>query len=107
LALLESGIGAISFYIQELEYACKVRNTHQVLAPLLQKFFEELLFGTQVSVFDPLLVKRLSDSDVREHVRAVFVPLIRRKVIQTQVRAPEAPPVPLSTWKPFQVTVSE
>jgi type III restriction enzyme len=107
LALLESGIGAISFYIQELEYVCKVKNTHQVLAPLLQKFFEELLFGTQVSVFDPLLVKRLSDSDVREHVRAVFVPLIRRKVIQTQVRTPEAPPVPLSTWKPYQVTVSE
>ena len=107
LALLESGVGAISFYIQELEYVCKVKNTHQVLAPLLQKFFEELLFGTQVSVFDPLLVKRLSDSDVREHVRAVFVPLIRRKVIQTQVRTPEAPPVPISTWKPFQVTVSE
>ena len=107
LALLESGIGAISFYIQELEYVCKVKNTHQVLAPLLQKFFEELLFGAQVSVFDARLVKRLPDSDVREHVRAVFVPLIRRKVIQTQVRAPEAPPVPLSTWKPFQVTVSE
>jgi len=107
LALLESGIGAISFYIQELEYVCKVKNTHQVLAPLLQKFFEELLFSTHVSVFDALLVKRLSDSDVREHVRAVFVPLIRRKVIQTQVRTPEAPPVPLSTWKPFQVTVSE
>lgn len=107
LALLESGVGAISFYVQELEYICKVRSTHQVLAPLLQKFFEELLFATPTSVFDPSLVKRLSDSDVREHVRAVFVPLIRRKVAQKQVRALEAPPVPLSSWKPFQVTVSE
>jgi type III restriction enzyme len=107
LALLESGVGAISFYTQELEYICKVKNTHQVLAPLLQKFFEETLFTTKTSVFDPLLVKRLSDSDVREHVRAVFVPLIRRKVVQTQVRTQEAAPATLSTWKPFQVTVSE
>ena len=66
-----------------------------------------MLFATPTSVFDPLLVKRLSDSEVREHVRAVFVPLIRRKVVQTQVRTPEAPPAPLSAWKPFQVTVSE
>ncbi|PWU19439.1 MAG: restriction endonuclease subunit R, partial [Verrucomicrobia bacterium] len=107
LALLESGMGAISFYTQQLEYICKIRSTHQVLAPLLQKFFEEMLFERKVSVFDSELVRRLSDSDVREHVRAVFVPLIRRKIVQKQVRTPEAAPVGLSTWRPFQVTVSE
>jgi len=107
LALLESGVGAISFYVQELEYICKVKSTHQVLGPLLQLYFEQLLFTTKTTVFDTNLVKRLSDSDVREHVRAVFVPIIRRKVVQTQVRTAEAPPVRLSSWKPFQVTVSE
>ena len=107
LALLESGIGAISFYVQELEYICKVRSTHQVLAPLLESFFENVLFGIGHTVFDSALVARLSDSDVREHVRAVFVPLIRRKIVRKQIRTPEAAPISLSSWRPFQVTVSE
>lgn len=107
LALLESGVGAISFYVQEVEYICKVKSTHQVLAPLLQKFFEEMLFGPGHSVFESALVARLSDSDVREHVRAVFVPLVRRRTIQKQLRTLEATPVSVAAWRPFQVTVSE
>ena len=107
LALLESGVGAISFYVQEVEYICKVKSTHQVLAPLLQKFFEEMLFGPGHSVFESSLVARLSDSDVREHVRAVFVPLVRRKTIQKQLRTLEATPISVASWRPFQVTVSE
>jgi type III restriction enzyme len=107
LALLESGVGAVSFFEQELEYVCKVKNTHTVLGPLLQLFFEKILFEREASIFDRLLVARLSDSDVREHVRAVFVPLIRRKILQEQIRAPEAGPIRLSSWRPYQVTVSE
>jgi len=107
LALLESGVGAISFYVQEVEYICKVKGTHQVLGPLLQNFFEEMLFGSGHSVFESALVARLSDSDVREHVRAVFVPLVRSKTVQKQMRALEAPPISISSWRPFQVTVSE
>ncbi len=107
LPLLDSGMGAISFYERELEFICKVKSTHQVLAPLLQLFFEDILFGRQKSVFDPALVARLSGSDVREYVRAIFVPLIRQKTHQQIVRALEAPPAPVSLWRPFQVTVSE
>lgn len=107
LTLLESGIGAISFYVQELEYICKVKSTHQVLAPLIQIFFEEILFGQGKSIFESALVARLSDSDVREHVRAIFVPIIRRKVVQQQQRTYEAAPNSISSWRPFQVTVSE
>jgi len=29
LALLESGVGAVSFYVQEIEHICKVKGTHQ------------------------------------------------------------------------------
>lgn len=107
LALLQDGVGALSFFVQELEYICKVKGTHQVLAPLLQVFFEQILFGPGNSIFDPKLVARLSDSDVREHVRAVFVPLIRKKTIKQQARTVEAVPIPVSGWRPFQVTVSE
>lgn len=107
LALLESGVGAISFYEQELEYICKVKGTHQVLGPLLQVFFEQMLFGSGQSVFDPRVVQRLSESDVREHVRAVFVPLIRKKTVKQQTRAIESQPMRLSTWRPYQVTANE
>ena len=107
LALLESGVGAISFYEQELEYICKVKNTHQVLGPLLHVFFEQVLFGPGQSIFDPKVVHRLSASDVREHVRAVFVPLIRKKTVKQQARTAEAPPIRLATWRPFQVTTNE
>ena len=105
LVLLASGVGAISFYEHELEYICKVKGTHQVLGPLLQNFFEEILFGSGHSIFDPILVSRMSDGDVREHLRAVFVPLIRRKTVRQVVRIPEASSVKLSSWRPFQVTV--
>lgn len=107
LALLDSGMGAISFYVQELEYICKVRNTHQILAPLIQSFFERILFGQNASIFDANLTGRLSDTDVREHVRAVFVPLIRQRITRQQVRVLEPAPTAVSSWKPYQVTVSE
>ncbi len=107
LALLQSGVGAVSYYVQELEYICKVKGTHTVLAPLLQLFFEQILFGPGHSIYDPALVARLSDSDVREHVRAVFVPLIRKKTLQHQIRLPETSPILISTWRPFQVSTSE
>ena len=107
LALLASGIGAISFYVQELEHICKVKGTHQVLAPLLEIFLEELLFGSGQSLFDQKLVNRLSDADVREYIRAVFLPLVRAKILQTQIRETLIAPVSLASWRPFQVTVSE
>ncbi len=107
LALLESGVGAVSFFVQELEYVCKIKSTHQVLAPLVQFFLEQVLFGGGHSLFDSALASRLSAGDVREHVRAVFVPLIRQKTVQQQTREREATPVSVTSWRPFQVTVSE
>jgi type III restriction enzyme len=107
LPLLESGVGAVSFYVKEIEYICKVRGTHAVLAPLIQVFFEEILFGPGRSIFSADLVKRLSASDVRENVRAVFVPLVRGKTLLSKIRQPEAAPRRMSEWKPYPATVNE
>ena len=107
LALLESGAGAVSFYVQEIEHICKVKGTHQVLAPLVQEFIENMLFGAGKSIYDPKLVKRLGDADVREHVRAIFLPLVRSRITRTQTRENILPPVSLASWRPFQVTASE
>jgi len=106
LPLLENGFTAVSFYREELETACGVRGTHAVLAPLLQKFLEETLFAEKTTLFDPRLCSRLADNDVREHIRAVFIPLIRSRITTTEQRLKAAEPVSVTSWRPFQVTHS-
>jgi type III restriction enzyme len=107
LPLLENGVGAVSFFREELERLCSLRGTHAVLAPLIETFLTEILFKEQVTLFDDRLTSRLADDDVRQHVRAVFVPLIRDRTTLVEERTREGEPVSVCTWKPFQVTHSE
>ena len=107
LPLLKNGITAISFYVRELESACKVQSTHTALAPLLQTFLGEILFGEKVGLTDQRLTGRLADQDVREHIRAVFVPLIRARTVKTERRRTQGQAISLSHWKPYQATFSE
>jgi type III restriction enzyme len=62
LPLLESGMGAISFYREELERICGLRGTHPVLAPLLETFFTEILFEKPLTLFDPRLLSRIAEA---------------------------------------------
>ena len=107
LPLLQSGVGAVSYFVKQLEQVCKLRGTHATLAPLVQTFLEEILFGKKTDLYDQALISRLGDSDVAEHVRAVFVPMIRSRTTTTEQRLLESAPMMLSTWKPYQVTHSE
>ncbi len=107
LPLLDSGLGAISYFVKQLEAICKVPALHQPLAPLVQEFLETVLFGQKTDLFDSALIGRLADSDVGEHIRAVFVPLVRARATTVESRAPDGEPMRLSFWKPFQVTHSE
>jgi type III restriction enzyme len=107
LPLLRNGLTAISFYIRELEAACKVQSTHAVLAPLLQVFLSEVLFSEKVTLVDTRLTARLADQDVREHIRAIFVPLIRARTVKTEKRRIAATAESLRHWKPYQATFSE
>jgi type III restriction enzyme len=107
LPLLESGIGAVSYYREELEHIAGLRGTHTILAPLLETFITEILFEERVDLFDSRLLSRLADSDVREHIRAAFVPLILSRTTIREDRKPSGEGMPTSGWKPFQVTHSE
>jgi type III restriction enzyme len=107
LPLLQNGATAISFYVRELEAACKVQSTHTVLAPLLQTFLTEILFSEKVGLFDKRLTSRLADQDVREHVRAVFIPLIRARTVKTEKRRADGTAIQVKHWKPYQATLSE
>lgn len=107
LPLLQNGMTAISFFVRELEAACRVQSTHTVIAPLLQIFLGEILFGEKISLVDKRLTARLADQDIREHVRAVFIPLIRARTVKTEKRRSAGAPTSLRNWKPYQATFSE
>jgi type III restriction enzyme len=107
LPLLQDGMGAISFFREELEQATKIRGQHARLAPVIQRFLEEVLFIEKLTLYDQQIISRLADIDVREHVRATFLPLILAKIIQKEVRIKEEEPVSVAAWKPYQATHSE
>ena len=107
LPLLKNGYHAITFFVRELENVCKVQSTHAVLAPLLQIFLRDILFGEKVELTDSRLTARLADQDVREHIRAVFIPLIRDRTVQTRKRHSQGVAVSLRSWKSYQATNSE
>lgn len=107
LPLLESGVGSVSYFMKHLEQICRVRGLHATLAPLLQIFIEEILFEKRTDLYDSALISRLGDSDVAEHIRAVFVPLIRKRITTTEKRIKTGTFQKISEWKPYQVTHSE
>jgi len=104
LPLLETGVGAISYFVKQLEEICKIRGIHSVIASILESFLQEILFEKKTNLADPKLVARIGDSDVGEHIRAVFVPLIRSRIIKKQERIKSDKYIHLSKWRSFQVT---
>ena len=107
LPLLQNGITALSFFCMAMSNQTGCKNLHQSLAKSLKVFLEEILFTEKVDLFDPRLRSRLADSDVQEHIRATFIPLILSKIIRTETPLPQGEPISVIDWKPFQVTHSE
>ncbi len=107
LPLLKSGIGAISYFRELLERTCHITGAHARLAPLLQSFLTEILFEQKVTIYDDRLIGRLADSDVREHLMATFLPLIRSKITTKEERVQAEPALSVTNWRPYQVTSSE
>jgi type III restriction enzyme len=107
LPLLENPVGAIAFFRDELESMTGLKGTHPVLAPLIETFLTEMLFAETVELFDPRLLSRLSARDVREYVRATFVPLIQKRTTIERKRLPQRETAKVSSWRPFQVTHSQ
>ena len=107
LPLLKNGATAIPFFVDELQRICRIRGANPILAPLVRAFILRLLFGEELSLDDSRLSGRLGESDAREYIRAVFVPLIRAKIHEEAPRAIAAAPKLLRDWKSYQATKSE
>lgn len=98
---------AVTYYVSLIESECKVQGLFPKIGGLIQSFIEEILFEQPVSLYDDRLLGRLGDPDVVTHVLHVFVPLVRERTTQMDVRAPELPPVSLRDWKPYKASHSD
>jgi type III restriction enzyme len=107
LPLLESGIGAISFYRDELEHITGLHGLHSTIAPLIEIFLTDMLFGERISLFDQRFISRLGDQDVREYIRAVFVPLILSKSTVKLEQRSFGSSKSIVQWKPYHANHSE
>jgi type III restriction enzyme len=74
---------------------------------LIDRLICEVLFGERVTLYDQRVLPRLSQPDVREHIRATFLPLILKAITRQEKRLPEVAPQSVTRWKPFQATHSE
>lgn len=107
LPLLENPVGALAFFRDELETMTNLKGLHPILVPLLETFLTEMLFDEKIDLFDQRLLSRLSSQDVREYIRATFVPLIQTRTTVESTRTPDRETRRVSSWKPFQVTHSQ
>lgn len=98
---------AVSYYVQLIEDECRITGLFKSIGGLIEKFIEEVLFKERVSLYDDRLTARLGDADVATHVLHVFVPLVRARIVEVKVRAPELPPMSLREWKTYKATHSE
>lgn len=102
--LLQLGSTAISVFVRELEKACRLQSAHAALAPLIQRFIEEVLFEHPVSIYDGSVDHRMGDIDVIESIRATLAPLILKRTVKKTERQRIDKGFRLSGWKPYQAT---
>ncbi|GMV35665.1 MAG: hypothetical protein AMXMBFR61_01730 [Fimbriimonadales bacterium] len=102
--LLAMGATAVSVFVRDLERACRLQSAHAVLAPLMQHFIEKVLFEREVSLYDGSVDHRMGDTDVLEHIRATFIPLILQRTVRQEERTRQHTRIPVSGWRPYQAS---
>ncbi len=105
--LLNNAWSAPAYFAKMLGQACHISNSHQVLAPLIERFIAEVLFERPVDLFSGEVDHRMRDLDVSEHIRATFTPLILSKTVYTQKRERISRGRKISAWKPYQATSND
>ncbi len=102
--LLQNAYSAVNYFVRLIGDECHIPNPHKILAPLIEEFLSKVLFEREVNLYSGEVDHRMRDSDVIEHVKAAFVPLIKNRIIKKTDRKRISKGVRLSTWKPFQAT---
>lgn len=107
MGLLENAWSAPHYYALMLAKACKITNYQNALLPVLQEFMAKHLFEREVDLFSGEVKHRMKDIDVKEHILAVFTPLILAKKTIKKKRTRTSNYIKLSEWKPYQATSTD
>ena len=107
VGLLASAWSATGYFAQMLGRVCHFSNPHTVLTPLIEKFLSEVLFEHPVNLYSGEVDHRMRDTDVQEHIKATFTPLILGRMVWTKERRNLSQTVRMSDWKPYQATSTE
>jgi len=107
LGLLSSAWSAPHYFSLMLARACKLTDYQSVLLPLVQEFIAKHLFEREVDLFSGEVNHRMQDADVKEHIIAVFTPLIMGKKTIIKGRKRSSTETKLSGWKPYQATSTD
>jgi len=105
--LLNNAWSAPAYFAKMLGQACHISNSHQALAPMIERFIAEVLFERPVDLFSGEVDHRMRDLDVLEHIRATFTPLILAKTTYAQKRERISRGRKISAWRPYQVTSND
>ena len=107
LGLLSTAWSAPHYFSLMLARACKLTDYQSVLLPLVHEFIAKHLFEREVDLFSGEVNHRMQDTDVKEHIIAVFTPLIMDKKTIIQDRKRSSTETKLSGWKPYQATSTD
>lgn len=107
LGLLSTAWSAPHYFSLMLARACKLTDYQSVLLPLVQEFITKHLFEREVDLFSGEINHRMQDTDVKEHIIAVFTPLIMDKKTTIQDRKRSNTETKLSGWRPYQATSTD
>lgn len=105
--LLTKAWSASAYFSQMLGNVCRISNPHQVLAPLVERFIAEILFGQTIDLYGGEADHRMRDQDVAEHIRAGFAPLILEKIVHEKKRTRISRGQKISDWKPYQAASND
>jgi len=105
--LLNNAWSAPAYFARMLGRACRIGNAHQALAPLIERFIAEVLFGRTVDLYSGEVDHRMRDLDVMEHIRATFTPLILQRTVRQEKRRRISRGQHISAWKPDQATSTD
>jgi type III restriction enzyme len=105
--LLTKAWSAPAYFTQMLGSVCRITHPHQSLAPLVERFIAEVLFGQTIDLYAGEADHRMRDQDVAEHIRAVFTPLILEKTVHEKKRTRISRGQKISEWKAYQAASND
>ena len=96
--------GVIAYFSQMILKEARMPGRFAELAPLVKQYIHTILFGREVDLNSPAVLRRLSEPDARQIIITVFAQAINKLTIETQPVHIEGSPFRVSATNAFPWT---